>query len=103
MAVKIGSINVSGERVDLLVARYGDGSPAVVAQISDGEPYGKLSVFVAGLTLGSGEFAVKTWSENVSLVVVARKSALFVDTGRRHRINSVTAEVWRFRDGLLPA
>jgi len=95
----LGRIYVENEQVELLLAQYADGSPAIVAMVAEtGEPYGKLSVNLAGRTvLKPGEIAIKTYAENQSLAAAARRSGLFVDTRKRVPVNFVEAEIWRLR------
>jgi uncharacterized protein (DUF2141 family) len=97
---KLGSITVDGESVDLFLAQYANGSPAVVASVAaTGEPFGKLSVNLVDEQLEEGEIAIKTYAENKAFAEAARHSGLFIDTRKRVKTGFVRVEIWR----LAPA
>jgi hypothetical protein len=99
MMKSLGRIYVEDEQVELLLAQYADGSPAIVAIVAEtGEPYGKLSVNLAGrAALKPGEITIKTDRDNTALAAAARRSGLFIDTRKRVPVNFVEVEIWRLR------
>ena len=101
---KLGSIKVSGELVDLFLARYANGRMAIVVSVSaTGEPFGKLSVNLVDEVLAPDEIAIKTYAENVALAEAARSSGLFVDTRRRIKKGYVRTELWKLSPEAVAA
>ena len=83
-----------GDEVVIRCGQYGNGRLAIFTEMSDtGEPFDKLTVNLAGEELGDDEFFVAAWHEPIT--GAARRSGLFVDTGRRVPTGFVEAEVWR--------
>jgi hypothetical protein len=95
MLTLIGTIVAFDTTLNVLTAQYKDGTPAVVLEDSDGEPWATLSVNIPGAPRETDEILVKTWSENEMLREPLLASGLFEDTGRRVPAGFAQAEVWR--------
>jgi hypothetical protein len=82
--------------------QYGSGRMALQLMQPDGQLLAVLTVNIPEMDkqLRPGEFFVKTWSENKEIAEEARKSGLFVDSGRRVKSELVEAQIWRFGDGV---
>lgn len=94
-------VTIDGEPVRFFRNVYRDnGRLAIFAICESGEPWGRLSINEPAIDLAEGEFIAKTWSENQLWIEDARKSGLFVDTGRRVRVGRADGEVWRLADGV---
>lgn len=60
-------------------------------------PFAKLSVNIPqwnGLLENKNQFFVKTWAENEPIVNQLRNSNLFINTGRKYKLNYSEVEVW---------
>ena len=92
----LGVIVVGEDEVTLLRTRYVAGANAIIARLSDGAPYGTLSVN-PGLefALGQDEVAIKTWAENASWWPLVAASGLVQPTERVLDLGRVQAPVWR--------
>lgn len=63
-----------------------------------GELIATLTVNIPEVKLEPGEFFVKTWSENKGIVYTARRTGLFVDTGKRQNVGYAEAEIWKIKE-----
>ena len=82
--------------VTVVKSAYSIGGKVAVELIADtGEPIAVLSVNIpeSAHLLGSGEFFVKTWSENEELAEDALASGIFRATGRTSK-TVLNAPIW---------
>ena len=93
--MQLGSIQISGETLQLQAAQYRHGGLALLLYDETGESYATLTVNVPGFLLEPGEFLVKTYSENAVLRQPALASGLFIDTLKRYQSGFASFEVWR--------
>lgn len=81
---------------------YPDGTIAIQLYTKRDDLIATLSINIPGIaaTLGSNEFAVRSWEENESLIGPALASGLFEDTGRfGPHICGHVPPIWRIRTG----
>jgi hypothetical protein len=103
--VKI-NINIEGAgsaKTELKKGLYSGGTLALrLIDTKDGAPFTTLTVNLPDYKymLKEGEFFIKTWAENASLIKALRESdKVFINTGRQVSIGiDVTAEIWKFAD-----
>jgi hypothetical protein len=94
---KIGEVEVLGQRLAVMEKEAPAYQCGVKYFLMDDEEdeWATITTNIVGLALESGEFPVKTWSENEILREPLLASGLFVDTGKRVSTGFVEAELWR--------
>jgi hypothetical protein len=80
------------------IKHYNNGRIAIQFRNKKVGPIITLTVNLPYDRLESGEFFVKTWSENEPLTPFIRNSGIFIDTGKKVETGFVIAEVWKFSD-----
>jgi len=93
------TFKIGDELVVIETNRYAQGNRLRIELIcAEGEnagmPYSVLTVNIPEASILPNEIIIKTWEENEESAAAAKASGLFRDTGKRVRINYVTAEIW---------
>lgn len=92
------TINFLGKptQIELVEHRYSDNNRLAIQAVSDGEPFGMLTVNL-DTPLADDEVCIKVWSENAAWApqVLAALKSKFIPTGRSVPTGFVTAPVYR--------
>ena len=104
--IPLCNFSIGEKSIRLLFATYQDGSPALVARDSHGNPQGSLSTNLARdgrlseMRLAPWHFWIKV-NENEDVAESALASGLFEDTGNVMYSNHAKFLVWRLLDDRL--
>lgn len=84
-------------QLELVDHNYTDNGRRAIEAISDGEPFGMVTVNIPEANLAPDEVCVKVWSENAYWVpqLLAKLKDKFVPTGREVRTGYVSAPVYK--------
>jgi hypothetical protein len=101
MIIDISIEGIGSVKTELRRGTYsGDRIALRLISVDDQTPFATLTVNLPehNHLLGEGEFFIKTWSENASVISYLRKSdTVFINTERKVEIgHGVTAEIWAF-------